>query len=95
MKKKFLVAACAATMAMGCAMTANAADTESGLVGYYTFDDTLANQASTNGGSAKLHGGAGDTWNSNATGTEIILLEKTEKHMNFWEMVQPVAKVWN
>ena len=26
---------------------------------------------------------------------KIILLEKTEKHMNFWEMVQPVAKVWN
>lgn len=69
MKKKFLVAACAATMAMGCAMTANAADTESGLVGYYTFDDTLANQASTNGGSAKVHGGAGDTWNSPAKGS--------------------------
>ena len=83
MKKKFLVAACAATMAMGCAMTANAADTESGLVGYYTFDDTLANQASTNGGSAKLHGGAGDTWNSNATGTENYTVGKNGKAYEF------------
>lgn len=67
MKKKFLVAACAATMAMGCAVTANAADTESDLIGYYTFDDTLANTVSSNG-TAKIHGGAGETWNSPATG---------------------------
>lgn len=69
MKKKFLVAACAATMALGMSLTANAADTESGLVGYYTFNDTLANSASTKGGAASLHGGAGDTWNASATGT--------------------------
>ena len=37
------------------------------LTGYYTFDDTLENSVS--GSSASLHGGAGDTWNSAATGT--------------------------
>ncbi|MCD8118320.1 MAG: family 43 glycosylhydrolase [Lachnospiraceae bacterium] len=48
------------------------------LVGYYTFDETLENTASsvTNAasenagtGSASLHGGAGETWNTAATGT--------------------------
>lgn len=39
MKKKFLVAACVATMAMGCAMTANAADLSDGLVSEFLFED--------------------------------------------------------
>ncbi|MCD8118534.1 MAG: family 43 glycosylhydrolase, partial [Lachnospiraceae bacterium] len=48
------------------------------LVGYYTFDDTLENTAAeitgaasenAGSGSATLHGGAGDTWNSAATGS--------------------------
>ena len=39
------------------------------LIGYYTFDGSLANKASVTGGKAILHGGAGDTWNQSATGT--------------------------
>lgn len=83
MKKKFFVAACVATMVMGCAMTANAADLQDGLVGYYTFDDTLENSASSTGGSAKLHGGAGETWNSPAVGTANYAEGKNGKAYEF------------
>lgn len=41
-------------------------DTEKGLIAYYPFDGTLENTVS--GGEAKLHGGAGDTWNKPAVG---------------------------
>ncbi len=41
-------------------------DLTSGLAGYYTFDNTLENTVT--GGSAVLHGGAGDTWNAAAEG---------------------------
>lgn len=47
-----------------------AADISTGLVGYYDFEDSLDNKASTTGGRAEIHGGAGDTWNSGTTGTE-------------------------
>lgn len=39
-----------------------------GLVAYYPFDGTLDNIVSQNGGQAKLHGGAGGTWNKPAVG---------------------------
>ena len=41
-------------------------DTKAGLIAYYPFDGTLENTVS--GGEAKLHGGAGDTWNKPAVG---------------------------
>ncbi len=44
-------------------------DITSGLIGYYDFEDSLANKI-TGGGAAKLHGGAGDTWNTAAVGEE-------------------------
>ncbi len=47
-----------------------AADISTGLVGYYDFEDSLDNKASTTGGKAEIHGGAGNTWNSGTTGTE-------------------------
>lgn len=50
--------------------TKASADVSSGLVGYYDFEDSLDNKASTTGGRAEIHGGAGDTWNSGTTGTE-------------------------
>ena len=52
----------------GVVQTASAAvaDTETGLIAYYPFDGTLENTVS--GGEAKLHGGAGDTWNKPAVG---------------------------
>lgn len=42
-------------------------DLTEGLIGYYTFNNTLENSAGS--GSASLHGGAGDTWNMDATGS--------------------------
>jgi|GEM_PF-2761600 len=38
------------------------------LVGYYQFENDLSNTVST-GSSASLHGGAGDTWDAEPTGT--------------------------
>lgn len=38
-------------------MTSRASDITSGLIGYYSFDDTLANGASNANAAAKLHGG--------------------------------------
>ena len=64
MKKKFFAVALATTMVASSAIPAMAdtvsTDTETGLIGYYTFDDTLKNAIGE--GSAKLHGGAGETW---------------------------------
>lgn len=48
----------------------NTVDTSSGLVGYYSFDGTLTNAVSSSQGTAKLHGGAGATFNADVTGTE-------------------------
>ncbi len=45
-----------------------ASDITSGLEAYYTFDGNLDNIVSKSGGKAKLHGGAGDTWNKPAVG---------------------------
>ena len=61
-----------------------AADISTGLVGYYDFEDSLANKASLTGGTAKLHGGAGDTWNSAATGTE-----------NYSDSIEGFGKAYN
>ncbi len=62
----YLPAAETVTADDGSSEDANLVDS---LVGYYTFDETLENSASTSGGTASLHGGAGDTWNEDATGT--------------------------
>ncbi len=83
MRRKNLKKALACTLAFSVALgntsipqkakaaeDSKAADISTGLVGYYDFEDSLANKASLTGGTAKLHGGAGDTWNSAATGTE-------------------------
>ncbi|MCI9080015.1 MAG: family 43 glycosylhydrolase [Lachnospiraceae bacterium] len=48
-------------------------DITSGLVGYYDFENSLENKASATGGKAKVHGGAGNTWNNEVTGTENYL----------------------
>lgn len=80
MKKRWLALAMALVMGASTAVTALAqtaeagsgsgsasVDLEDGLIGYYTFDGTLRNSAGT--GRAALHGGAGETWNTAATGT--------------------------
>lgn len=56
-------------------------DLEDGLVGYYSFDGTLENSIGT--GSAVLHGGAGDTWNTPATGTAAYAQGKNGKAYSF------------
>lgn len=85
MKKKFFAVALATTMVASSVVPAMAdtvsADIESGLIGYYTFDDTLKNNVGE--GSAKLHGGAGDTWNADATGTPTYAEGKNGKAYSF------------
>lgn len=59
----------------------NGVDLKDGLIGYYTFDNTLKNSAGT--GSAVLHGGAGDTWNAAATGTAAYAAGKNGQAYEF------------
>ena len=83
MRRKNLKKALACTLAFSVALgntsipqkakaaeDSRAADISTGLVGYYDFENSLDNKASLTGGKAEIHGGAGDTWNSAATGTE-------------------------
>ena len=53
-------------------------DITTGLVGYYGFEDSLDNKASGTGGKATLHGGAGDTWNSPASGSALYANSKDD-----------------
>lgn len=72
--RKVLAGALALVMAVGTILVAPVeskaaeADTVSDVVGYYSFNDTLENAASTSNGTAKLHGGA-DLWVNNALDT--------------------------
>ena len=97
MRRKNLKKALACTLAFSVALgntsipqkakaaeDSRAADISTGLVGYYDFEDSLANKASLTGGTAKLHGGAGDTWNSAATGTE-----------NYSDSIEGFGKAYN
>lgn len=59
------------------------ADITSGLIAYYGFEDSLENGASETGGTAKLHGGAGDTWNAPATGESNYAEGKKGKAYSF------------
>ncbi len=85
MKKKFFAVALATTMVASSAIPAMAdtvsTDTETGLIGYYTFDDTLKNAIGE--GSAKLHGGAGETWGAEAKGPETYGEGKNGKGYSF------------
>ncbi|MCC8167849.1 MAG: family 43 glycosylhydrolase [Clostridiales bacterium] len=65
------VVSCLPTSSVAAASTDSSTSTNliDSLTGHYTFDNTLANSASSSGGAASLHGGAGDTWNSAVTGT--------------------------
>ena len=54
---------------------------ETGLIGYYTFDNTLKNEAGS--GSAALHGGAGGTWDSGPTGNTAYAEGKNGQAYSF------------
>jgi len=54
---------------------------EDGLIGYYSFNNTLENAVGS--GSATLHGGAGDTWNSATTGSAAYAQGKNGQAYSF------------
>lgn len=68
MRKKFLAVALAATMALSSSAMVLGADTTTGLVGYYSFDDSLAN---SKGGTATTVGAKTTTAATSATATFV------------------------
>ena len=86
--RKVLAGAMALVMVAGSVLVApvnaNAAeaDTTTGLVGYYSFEDTIDNHVSESG-KATVHGGAGATWGAKADATGTYADGKVNKAYSF------------